>query len=115
MCSSDLVEGVQVAEAMTDPGNLEGGGSVRRRFGPLGQGFYGLQSRTPSRKGAHGRRDQEASFDNDPPWKPTNGDGLDDPQFLYINHRHVVADAVGSEQLAFVRAEGELPDALTDQ
>ena len=43
------VEGVQVAEAMTDPGNLEGGGYIRRRFGTLGQGFRGLQSRTPLR------------------------------------------------------------------
>ena len=44
-----VVKGVQVAEAMTDPGNLEGGGYSRRRFGTLGQGFRGLQSRTPLR------------------------------------------------------------------
>ena len=49
------------------------------------------------------------------PGKAADRDRLDRFELLDVDHRDVVADAVGGEQQLFVRRKGQLPDTLADQ
>src|SRR5260221_87976 len=40
---------------------------------------------------------------------------LDDTEIRHVDHRHIVADAIGRIEAALVAVEGEGPDALPDQ
>src|SRR5260221_7198742 len=53
--------------------------------------------------------------DRDAPWQLTYLNRLDDFLRGDINDRDIVGDAVGHEQIPFVRCECHVPDPLADQ